>query len=123
MTKFTLAGTCNNACKTNSAHIIYPVQTCFCFGTSFLFFSNVQSFENENLNVSSSKSKRSVYVVPTQHKKRIKLNANLLMQYARIDTALQPLHTCFFVPLFFTHVFSSVLMFQIGYENHGLPIS
>jgi hypothetical protein len=53
------------------------------------------------------------YVVPTQHKKRIKLNANPLMQYARIDTALKPLHTCFFVPLFFTHVFSSVLMFQI----------
>ena len=52
-----------------------------------------------NLKVSSRKSKQSVYVyvVPTQHKKRIKLNANPLMQYARIDTALQPLHTCFFV--------------------------
>ena len=78
-----------------------------------------------NLKVSSRKSKQSVYVyvVPTQHKKRIKLNANPLMQYARIDTALQPLHTCFFLALFFTHVFSSVLMFQIRYENHGLPIS
>ena len=85
----------------------------------------ITQLENENLKVSSRKSKQSVYVyvVPTQHKKRIKLNANPLMQYARIDTALQPLHTCFFVTLFFTHVFSSVLMFQIRYENHGLPIS
>ena len=83
----------------------------------------ITQLENENLKVSSRKSNQSVYVVPTQHKKRIKLNVNSLMQYARIDTALQPLHTCFFVTLFFTHVFSSVLMFQIRYENHGLPIS